>query len=67
VAAQFGDAATDGGGRDQYMVALSIRTRSLARAEAAFVTGGVAKIRREAARIVVPASQAMGTVLEFHE
>jgi hypothetical protein len=67
VAAQFGDAAIDGGGRDQYMVALSVRTRSLAQAEAAFAAGGVADLRRDKARIVVPSSQAMGTVLEFHE
>ncbi len=66
VAGMFGDAATDGGGRDQYMVALGIRTRSLAQAAAAFAAGDVA-FRRDASRILVPATQAMGTVLEFHE
>ncbi len=67
VAAQFGAAAPRGDGRAQYMAALSIRTRDLAQAEAAFAAGGVTGLRRDGGRIVVPSSHAMGTVLEFHE
>ena len=60
VARQFGDAAPDSDGRDEYMAALTLRTRSLDVA-----AGAIAGGRRDADRIVVPASQAFGVTLEF--
>jgi len=63
---QFGDAAPDGDGRDDYMAALTIRTRSLESAIAAFQAGGVSGVHIEADRIIVPASAAFGVALEFH-
>ena len=64
LARAFGDAAPDGGGRDQFMAALTLRTRSLDTAATALEAGGVAA-RREADRIVVPAAAAFGVALEF--
>jgi hypothetical protein len=63
VAAQFGDAAPDGGGRAEYMAALTLRTLSLDQAASALA--GVAGLRREPARILVPAAAAFGCTLEF--
>jgi hypothetical protein len=60
VAAQFGDAAPDGGGRTEYMAALTLRTLSLDVAASA-VAGG----KREAGRVLAPAGAAFGTALEF--
>jgi hypothetical protein len=60
VAAQFGDAVIDGGGRSEYMVALTLRTLSLEMAASA-----VAGARREAGRVLVPAASAFGSALEF--
>lgn len=65
VAARFGDAAPDGGGRTSYMAGLVLRTRSLDAAAAALRTGDVAGVRREADRILVPASSAFGATLVF--
>jgi hypothetical protein len=62
---QFGDAAPAAEGRDEFMAALTIRTRSLQRAAAALQVGGIAGVRQEADRIVVPASEAFGVTLEF--
>jgi hypothetical protein len=59
VAAQFGDAAPDGGGRSEYMVGLTLRTLSL---EMAARASGV---RAVANRVLVPAAAAFGTALEF--
>jgi hypothetical protein len=63
VAAQFGDAAPDGGGRGEYMVALTLRTLSLDQAASALA--GIAGVRHEPGRLVVPAEAAFGTALEF--
>jgi hypothetical protein len=62
---QFGDAAPAANGRDEFMAALTIRTRSLHRAAAALQAGGIAGVRQDADRIVVPASEAFGVTLEF--
>jgi hypothetical protein len=67
VAALFGDAAPDGGGRATYMAGLLLRTRSLAAVEAALAAGEVAGTRQDGGRIVVPASAAFGAVLVFGE
>jgi hypothetical protein len=63
VAAQFGDAVIDGGGRSEYMVALTLRTLSLETAASA--VADVAGVRHEAGRILVPATAAFGSALEF--
>jgi glyoxalase-like protein len=65
LAGEYGDAAPGGNGRDEYMAALTIRTRSLDAAAAALQAGGIAGVRREADRIVVPASATFGVTLEF--
>jgi hypothetical protein len=59
VAAQLGDAAPDGGGRSEYMAALTLRTLSLEMAAAA--TGFPAV----SGRVVVPPTAAFGTAIEF--
>ena len=65
LAEQFGDAAPDGDGRDEFMAALTFRTRSLDLAAAALALGQVPGARREAGRIVVPADRAFGCAIEF--
>jgi Glyoxalase-like domain len=62
---QFGDTAPDAEGRTQFMAALTIRTRSLKAAAAALEAGRIAGVRREADRLIVPATQAFGVTLEF--
>jgi hypothetical protein len=61
---QFGAAASVDGQRDEFMAALTIRTRSL---EQAYAVLGDARAVREMDRIVVPASMAFGTTLEFRQ
>ena len=64
---RFGDAAPDGDGRAEFMAALTFRTRSLELAAAALALEQVPGVRREADRIVVPASSAFGCAIEFVE
>lgn len=64
VAAEFGDAAPSADDREEYMAALSFRTRSLDRAAAALREGRIA-MQRDAARIIVPPSETFGVALEF--
>lgn len=64
--ADFGDAAPADGGRDSFMAALTLRTRSLEVAAAALARGGIAA-RRASGRIIVPAADAFGVALEFRE
>jgi hypothetical protein len=59
VAAQLGDAAPDGGGRTEYMAGLTLRTLSLDMAAEA--TG----FPQVSGRVLVPATAAFGTALEF--
>ena len=65
--AAFGDAAPDGGGRSEFMAALTLRTRSLKAVQAALRAGGIEAAVQDQERIVVPAAAAFGTVLEFRE
>jgi len=65
LAQQFGAAAPSSGGRDEFMAALTIRTRSLERTAAALAAGRIAGVHRQADRIVVPAAEAFGVALEF--
>jgi hypothetical protein len=65
LAHQFGDAAPAADGREEYMAALTIRTRSLDATAAALAKGQVHGIFRGRDRIVVPAAEAFGVTLEF--
>jgi Glyoxalase-like domain len=65
LAHQFGDAAPAGDGREEYMAALTIRTRSLDGTAAALAKGQVRGVFRGRDRIVVPATEAFGVTLEF--
>ncbi len=62
---EFAGAVPAGDGRDQYMAALTIRTRSLELAAAALAAGRIKGVRRDADRIVVPATETFGVTLEF--
>jgi hypothetical protein len=64
---QFGDTVPDGGGRTEFMAALSLRTRSLAAAGGALEAGEVSGVQNDGPRIIVPAAAAFGAALEFHE
>jgi hypothetical protein len=61
----FGDAAPAADGRDEYMAALTIRTRSLDSAATALQTGNISGVKRTAERILVPATETFGVALEF--
>jgi hypothetical protein len=65
LAREFGDAAPAADGRDEYMAALTIRTRSLDGAAAALQTGQISGVKRTAERIIVPATETFGVTLEF--
>jgi len=64
---EFGDAAPDGGGRTEFMAALTFRTRSLRAAETALAGGRIAGVRRHGSSIIVPAASAFGAALEFRD
>ena len=64
-AARFGDLAPAAEGRAQYMAGLRLRCRSLDQVDAALTAGGIVGWRRDGGSILVPASAAMGAVLEF--
>lgn len=64
--ADLGGAAPSDGGRDSFMAALTLRTRSLDSTASALARGGIAA-RRESGRIIVPAADAFGVALEFRE
>jgi hypothetical protein len=63
--AEFGAAAPADDGREEAMAALTLRTRSLEHAAGALEAGQVHGVRRDADRIVVPASETFGVTLEF--
>ena len=62
---EYGDAAPVADGRDEFMAALTIRTRSLKLAAAAFASGAITGVRHESQRILVPATETFGVTLEF--
>jgi hypothetical protein len=65
LAREFGDAAPASGDRDEYMTALTIRTRSLQRTAGALAAGQIDGVRQEPHRIVIPATETFGVTLEF--
>ena len=65
LAHEFGDAAPAVDGRDEYMAALTIRTRSLDGAAAALAAGQIRGVYHGPDRIVVPATETFGVTLEF--
>ena len=65
LAREFGDAAPAADGRDDFMAALTIRTRSLDQAAAALAAGHINGVTRDADRIVVPPAETFGVTLEF--
>lgn len=65
LAHEFGDAAPAADGREDYMAALTIRTRSLDGAAEALAAGQIRGVYRGSDRIVVPATEAFGVTLEF--
>ncbi len=64
VAAQFGAAAADRGGRAHFMAALTLRTKRLEQTRAALQVGGVPALE-SLGRIVSPAAFGMGCPVEF--
>jgi len=64
LAERYGDAAPPADGREGWMAALRLRTRSVATAGAALRVGGVSFVE-EKGRIVVPFTETMGVTLEF--
>jgi hypothetical protein len=52
-------------GRSDYMAAMSVRTQSLDKAEAALSAGGINHTRSADGRVVVPASETMNVTIEF--
>jgi hypothetical protein len=67
LAHEFADAAPAADGRNDFMAALTIRTRSLDRTADALAAGGINGVRREAAHILVPPTETFGVTLEFRE
>jgi len=61
---EFGSAAPDDQ-RDEFMAALTVRTRSLEQAGAALADGKIEGVRHEADRLVIPAAATFGVALEF--
>jgi hypothetical protein len=62
---RYGNAAPDGGGRDTWMAGLVVRTRDQRGCETALRAGGIDGVRVSPAGIVVPASAAFDTLIEF--
>jgi hypothetical protein len=67
LAGAFGETGPAVNGRDEFMAALTIRTRSLERVSTALAAGQINGVRRDPDRIVVPASETFGVTLEFRE
>jgi hypothetical protein len=61
----FGGSAAQSRGRTEYMAALTLRTSSLDRTEAALEANGVKGVDRIGASVLVPAAEAFGVTLEF--
>ncbi len=62
----FGDAVPDAAGRTTYLVGLGLRVRRLDDTRRALERNGV-RLKRDRARLVVPASEAFGATIEFAE
>ncbi len=64
---EFGKSVPDAEGRPAYMAGLTLRTASLAKAGKALEDGHIMGVTRHGGRIIVPASQAMNSIIEFVE
>ena len=64
---EFADAAPAADGRDQFMAALTIRTRSLERPRPRWRQGRSTACGGKPDRIVVPATETFGVTLELRE
>ena len=64
--AQFGEAAPNSEGRKAYMAGLTLRATSLSKTAQALEAGKIPFVEKDG-RIIVPAKEAMNTVLEFIE
>ena len=64
--AEFGDAAPDGGGRQDFMAAMTLRTASADRAAAALAVGGIPHARGPG-RVTVPGHALGSLALVFQE
>ena len=64
---RLGDVVETSADGSDRMVALALRTRSLDAARRALTAGGIAEVRDEGHRLVVPATQAAGVALTFSE
>jgi catechol 2,3-dioxygenase-like lactoylglutathione lyase family enzyme len=65
--AELGDAVPKAEGRPAYMAGLTFRTTSVDKAAKALAAGKIDRAVRKGGRLVVPADQAINTVLEFIE
>ena len=65
IAAEFGDAAADPAGRPEYIAAVALKVGSVA--QTAERLRGIAGVRDEKARVVVPARAAFNATLAFTE
>jgi hypothetical protein len=66
-ARQFGDAVPDAAGRDVFMAALTLRTRSLKAVDEVLERGGIRALRRDPRHLLVGPADAFNTTLEFVE
>jgi len=64
---EFGRAVPDAEGRPAYMAGLTLRTASLAKAGKALEAGAIMGVTRHGGRVIVPANQAMNSIIEFVE
>jgi hypothetical protein len=65
LAGSLGRNTPEADGRSNYMAAMSVRTQSLDKAEAALSAGGINHTRFADGRVVVPASETMNVTIEF--
>ena len=65
LAGSLGRYTPEADGRSDYMAAMSVRTQSLHKAEAALSAGGINHTRFADGRVVVPASETMNVTIEF--
>lgn len=65
LAGSFGGNTPEAAGRSDHMAAMSVRTLSLDKTEAALTAGGISYTRFADGRVVVPATETMNVTIEF--